>query len=408
MFEPITVPSRLTRPDQFAEEAELAFNGIAQFILDYNYLGSVLNGAITSTSTTSLAIGTGTKSPTVQPGLNLVPGYPVRLAYTTDPTKYMDGQVTTYNSTTGALVANILSVNGSGTFADWQIMVLPAAGDYASKGANTFSGAQTVPNEDYDESTWNGNNTVPTKNAVRDKIQSVASTFVGSSKNLIVTNNASTPNSIMDITADEILLKNSSGVAFLANAVNLTIDIAGTGANGLDTGTEANSTWYYLWVIYNGTTVAGLLSTSSTAPTLPSGYTYKALLGAIYNGSGGNFNLIRQVGNQVFISRTTISTSVPGTTYASISLATIVPPNAKSVFVQRSDQLGASALVSLYTSPQDGDDFSYVVTAESGGSTSYRNNAIFELVLREVQTIYQKRSGTAPSTTAVYCTGWRY
>ena len=55
---------------------------------------------------------------------------------------------------------------------------------------------------------------------------------------------------------------------------------AGTNQGGLDTGTVANSTWYYIWAIYNPTTdVAGyLLSASASSPTMPSGYTYKRLL----------------------------------------------------------------------------------------------------------------------------------
>lgn len=144
MFTPITVPSR-SSPETFATEAELAIAGLAQFILDYNQLGSILNTAITSTSTTSLAIGTGSKSLTVQTGLNLVPGYPVRLAYTTSPTDNMDGTVTTYNSSTGALVVEVASVNGSGTYASWQVMVLPSAtGNFADKStANTFTDVQT-------------------------------------------------------------------------------------------------------------------------------------------------------------------------------------------------------------------------------------------------------------------------
>ena len=65
------------------------------------------------------------------------------------------------------------------------------------------------------------------------------------------------------------MLQDSSGVPYRATAVNLTVDITVSGVNGLDTGSEAASTWYYIWVIYNGTTVAGLLSTSATAPTMP-------------------------------------------------------------------------------------------------------------------------------------------
>ncbi len=41
--------------------------------------------------------------------------------------------------------------------------------------ANTWAADQSVPDEAYDATTWNGNNEVPTKNAVRDKIESMSS-----------------------------------------------------------------------------------------------------------------------------------------------------------------------------------------------------------------------------------------
>jgi len=70
----------------------------------------------------------------------------------------------------------------------------------------------------------------------------------------------------------------------------ITIDITSTGANGLDTGSEQTSTWYYIWLIYNPTTetVAGLFSLSSTNPTLPEGYTKKRRVGAAKNQGDGN------------------------------------------------------------------------------------------------------------------------
>lgn len=144
-FEPLVAPSRLNRPDQFAEEAELCLNGIADFIEKYNELSSVLNGAITSTSTTSLTISAGTKSPVVQPGLNLVPGYPIRLAYRVDPTKYMDGIVLTYDGVTGALSSDISSVAGSGTYADWQVMVLAAPDPSPVAGPTHAATSKTTP-----------------------------------------------------------------------------------------------------------------------------------------------------------------------------------------------------------------------------------------------------------------------
>lgn len=68
-------------------------------------------------STSSLTIGTGSKSLTVQTGLNFTAGQPIRVGY--DGQNYMAGTVTSYTSGTGALVVNITSVVGSGTYATW-------------------------------------------------------------------------------------------------------------------------------------------------------------------------------------------------------------------------------------------------------------------------------------------------
>lgn len=98
--------------------------------------------------------------------------------------------------------------------------------------------------------------------------------------------------STVDIDATELVLKYvDSGAArkLMLYGVNLTVDMATVGAiNGLDVGPEVANSWYYMWVISDGTNVAGLASLSATAPTLPAGYTYKALVGAIQNGAGGS------------------------------------------------------------------------------------------------------------------------
>jgi len=62
-----------------------------------------------------------------------------------------------------------------------------------------------------------------------------------------------------------------------------TINLGTTGANGLDTGSQASDTMYYIWAIKNPTSkaVAGLASLSGTSPTMPSGYTLKRVIGAI-------------------------------------------------------------------------------------------------------------------------------
>lgn len=64
--------------------------------------------------------------------------------------------------------------------------------------------------------------------------------------------------------------------------VATTVNTAVTGLNGLDTGTLAASTWYYLYAIADSSfhNPAGyILSTSATAPTLPGGYDSYRLIG---------------------------------------------------------------------------------------------------------------------------------
>lgn len=63
---------------------------------------------------------------------------------------------------------------------------------------------------------------------------------------------------------------------------NLTINPAVTGINGLDTGTIAANTWYYVWMCAGSSGVGAVLSTSVTGPTLPAGYDlYQRRIGAV-------------------------------------------------------------------------------------------------------------------------------
>jgi hypothetical protein len=109
--------------------------------------------------------------------------------------------------------------------------------------------------------------------------------------------------SAIDIDADELALHDSAGLApYKATSVNLTADITASGANGLDTGSEAAGTNYYAFAIYNpGTdTLAGLISLSKTAPTMPAGYTHKALVGEFFNDGGSDISYVNQWNGQWF------------------------------------------------------------------------------------------------------------
>jgi hypothetical protein len=135
----------------------------------------------------------------------------------------------------------------------------------------------------------------------------------------------------VDIDADYAVVFDGTKTVLLSS-VDLTVDITASGANGLDTGAEASDTWYYLFIIYNATTTttAGLMSTSATSPTMPSGYDYKALVGAIRNDDSSVLVPTRQVGNRAWIKSaqangSIIASGLTSTTWDTQNIATGAP-----------------------------------------------------------------------------------
>lgn len=144
--------------------------------------------------------------------------------------------------------------------------------------------------------------------------------FSGWFKKLKVTRPSATT---VTVTADEIIISGN-----LKSSLSVTPDITASGANGLDTGAEANSTWYYIWIIRKSSdgTVAGLLSTSTSAPTMPSGYDQKTLVSAVFNDSGGNFiNFTQQDKFYWYAAHRTLASGNPGTgAWTSITTTTFI------------------------------------------------------------------------------------
>ena len=138
------------------------------------------------------------------------------------------------------------------------------------------------------------------------------------------------------VTADELLLKNSGGDYLLASTVSVTPNITASGANGLDTGAEGSSRFYFVWVIAKADgTVAGLLSESATAPTMPATYTFKALVSAVYNSVGSAFTDYIQRGNRCYYAeaRNVLSVGVE-TVATAIPLTAAVPAIAEAFLVR--------------------------------------------------------------------------
>lgn len=223
------------------------------------------------------------------------------------------------------------------------------------------------------------------QNAVEAGIQ-------GSSSNLKLS--ATGLSALVTITADSVCVKNTSNFQVVLNNVNVSPSLAASGANGLDTGVSAASTLYYIWVIWDGTTTAGLFSLSSTSPTMPAGYTHKALVGAQFADATVNKyplsfkqdgNLVRYkvaTGSNVPnfpIAASGLAGNVLTPTYVSVSMAAFVPPNARAAIVTYnvlSSDANVTAMISannntgIINSPTNPPDYNFTNTT-TGGSSSF-------------------------------------
>lgn len=107
-------------------------------------------------------------------------------------------------------------------------------------------------------------------------------------------------NTAIAITANSWVTTNTSGSVYNRTNLSLTLNASTVGVNGLSTdisgGTLASSTWYYVWAIDNGSAGASVLSSSSTAPVLPAGYTTECRLGAVTTDSSADLMRIVQLG----------------------------------------------------------------------------------------------------------------
>jgi len=108
--------------------------------------GTNLGFANTSPSTTSMTIAaTGTQNLTITSGLTVFPGDSVIIVSTANVANYMIGTVTSYSA--GALVVNVTSKGGSGTFASWNVsggldmrhLILANQSNWACTNPNTIT-----------------------------------------------------------------------------------------------------------------------------------------------------------------------------------------------------------------------------------------------------------------------------
>lgn len=452
------VPSRY-RPTTFTADMENFLAWMARNVPNYNALEQSLQlVATTGTSTTSLAIGTGSKTLTTQAGKAWAVGSFVYVVSAASVTNLMIGQVTAYNSVTGSLTVSVVTSSGAGTLASWVVGLSAPLGSSAS-----FSGAVTAAvlavDGNFYSALVSGNPVIyfDTNDYIwYDRTNNKMGFSVGGTDRFTVdatdgpqrTTDASTNNGLVrkaqmdaavsggpvvgafraltasatgtsatvSVATDEIVVASAANAYATLRAVSLSINSAGSGANGLDTGTLAANTWYSVWVIYNGTTVAGLVSLSATSPTMPSSYTHKARVGWIRTDSSGNRYPLpfRQYGRRVYYAPTSsanltalpiMASGVQGNpvtpTWVSVSVSAFVPPTAGAVdlMVQASSNSAVAAPNNGYGGYTSLTNKPPLVISDSSAS----NYSVSRVMGLESGNVYFASDNTGG---ALVCAGW--
>ncbi|OHB77372.1 MAG: hypothetical protein A2Z34_11565 [Planctomycetes bacterium RBG_16_59_8] len=220
--------------------------------------------------------------------------------------------------------------------------------------------------------------------------------------NLVIQNNSGAATNKVDITADVLTVE---GIRL--ESVNVSADITAAGAGGLDAGSEAANTWYYVWAITNndGTTTNGMLSVSSTSPTMPSGYTKKRRVGAVRNNASSDFPPFVQIGNKVIYggpASNNIIANGDATSYTNVSAASFIPPTANvgSFLLDVGLSYTSAATVFAYyarnPNTNDGGNLLIVRSQVAGVITS--NTYVVDIKTDASRNVaYRRISATAPS-----------
>jgi hypothetical protein len=176
-----------------------------------------------------------------------------------------------------------------------------------------------------------------------------------------VVNDTGTPNTKLDIVAVTALTVTPTGIPLNRSNVSLVLNFAVNGANGLDQGALGPSQVYYVYLIDNGAAIASLASLSSTAPLMPSGYTYVCRMSAVPSTAGSILFGIATAGDTTFLTNSLVGTpfsiaGVTGTCFTAFTaeLFTGVPTTANKIIGRLDVATGTQAGLARSTGATSG------------------------------------------------------
>lgn len=213
------------------------------------------------------------------------------------------------------------------------------------------------------------------------------------------------------LTADEVVVQTTlGGKSHKLSSFSQSINLATTGAGGMDTGSAPINGYVALYAIYNPTTGSTALlarDTTSIVATevygganMPAGYTESALVSVWPTNASSQFVIGDQTDRSVgIVEKSVLSTSVQQASPASLSISSAVPPNAKTVnLTGRIASTAISANVLNVYATSVATSRSGLVTSIAGGTSDIYGPMTTKI--KTAQTIYYVATATAGTMTA--------
>ncbi|UXZ62353.1 hypothetical protein NUJ28_06440 [Burkholderia multivorans] len=175
---------------------------------------------------------------------------------------------------------------------------------------------------------------------LKTAVQAQSAAIVGQARKVAMSISSASTTAML--TADEIVVGSAlGGQKYVLGAFSQTINLATTGAGGMDTGSAPASGYVAIYAIYNPTTGARALiakdATSAVQPNvygganMPAGYIASALVSVWPTNASRQFVVGAQVDREISVANNTVlSTSTTQASLTSFSAAAALPPNARS------------------------------------------------------------------------------
>lgn len=216
---------------------------------------------------------------------------------------------------------------------------------------------------------------------------------------------------VVTVTADDVVMKDASQNGKIATALSVTGNLSTAGAGGLDTGSASPNTWYAIWIVlHSGTTPSVLMSLSATAPTMPSGDTFKVRVGWVRTDSSSNIDAFVQSGRRVRYVNSGSGLPLMGTgpagasgiAGAALAVASFIPSTAASITV------AVTTFNSIATVAPNANSGAYNTAFSSNPppialvTSSQPDNGVFDLIPESSFIFWYANN----SNSLIWCYGW--